>query len=171
MYRSRWIVAALVIASPQLWGCSGSPSAKAKKVQPAKVEKLEGQGLSRVTLTEKAAQRLDIKTAAVRLTPTTRRIEGELAASAGGAGQAVAVRSSLATTERKVVPYASVVYEPHGDTWVYANPEPLVFIRERVRIDYIDGDVAVLSEGPPAGTAVVTVGVAELFGVEFGIGK
>ena len=34
----------------------------------------------------------------------------------------------------------------------------------------IDGDVAVLSSGPPVGTRIVTVGVAELFGTEFGVG-
>ena len=34
----------------------------------------------------------------------------------------------------------------------------------------IDGDLAVLSHGPPSGTEVVTVGAAELFGAEFGIG-
>jgi hypothetical protein len=30
--------------------------------------------------------------------------------------------------------------------------------------------VAVLSSGPPVGTRIVTVGVAELFGTEFGVG-
>jgi hypothetical protein len=70
----------------------------------------------------------------------------------------------------KVVPYAAVIYGVHGETWVYTNPEPLVFIREPITIDYIEGDLAVLSEGPPAGTAVVTVGGSELFGAESGIG-
>lgn len=35
----------------------------------------------------------------------------------------------------------------------------------------IDGDLAVLSHVPPAGTQIVTVGAAELFGTEFGVGK
>jgi hypothetical protein len=35
----------------------------------------------------------------------------------------------------------------------------------------IDGDLAVLPEGPLSSTEVVTVGAAELFGTEFGAGK
>jgi len=64
-----------------------------------------------------------------------------------------------------------VLYGVHGETWVYTNPEPLVFIREPIVIDYIEGDLAVLSEGPEAGTAIVTVGAAELFGTETGVSK
>ena len=33
-----------------------------------------------------------------------------------------------------------------------------------------NGDYAVLSDGPAAGTPVVSVGVAELFGAEFDVG-
>jgi len=40
-----------------------------------------------------------------------------------------------------------------------------------ISVEFIDGDRAVLSEGPPAGTEVVTDGAAELFGAELGIGK
>jgi hypothetical protein len=60
-----------------------------------------------------------------------------------------------------------VLYDLHGETWVYTNPSPLTFVRNRVSIDNIDGDLAVLSQGPPSGTAVVTVGVPELYGTEF----
>ena len=74
-------------------------------------------------------------------------------------------------TTRRVVDYSAVVYEPKGDTAVYTNPEPLVFVRKPVKVEYIEGDVAVLSDGPPVGTAVVTVGTAELLGMEFGVGK
>lgn len=70
----------------------------------------------------------------------------------------------------KVVPYAAVIYGLNGETWVYSNPEPLVYVREPITVDYIEGDLVVLSEGPPAGSAVVTVGGAELFGAESGVG-
>jgi hypothetical protein len=33
------------------------------------------------------------------------------------------------------------------------------------------GESAVLDQGPPTGTRVVTAGAAELFGTEFGVGK
>jgi hypothetical protein len=62
------------------------------------------------------------------------------------------------------------MYGPHGETWVYTNPEPLTFIREPIAIDYIDGDQVVLSDGPSPGTKVVTVAVAELYGTETGVG-
>jgi hypothetical protein len=70
----------------------------------------------------------------------------------------------------KVVPYAALIYGVHGETWVYTNPELLVYVREPVVVDYIEGDQAVLTEGPPAGTLVVTAGGAELFGAESGVG-
>jgi hypothetical protein len=72
---------------------------------------------------------------------------------------------------RKVIPYAAVIYDPGGRTWTYTSPEPLVFVRQPIAVDAIEGDVTVLSEGPPVGTAVVTDGASELFGAETGIGK
>lgn len=88
-------------------------------------------------------------------------------------GQIVLVELPLVGSEelRKVIPYAAVLYDLHGETWVYTNPNPLVFIRHPILVDYIEHEQAVLIEGPPAGTAVATVGVAELFGTEFGVGK
>jgi len=41
----------------------------------------------------------------------------------------------------------------------------------RVEILRVEGDLAILARGPAPGTAVVVVGVAELFGTEFGTGK
>ena len=71
---------------------------------------------------------------------------------------------------QKVVPYSAVIYGAHGDTWLYVNPEPLVFVRHAIIVDYIDDEQAVLKEGPAVGTLVVTVGAAELFGFEHKIG-
>jgi hypothetical protein len=87
-------------------------------------------------------------------------------------GQRVRIELSLGETgvQRKVVPYSSVIYDLNGETWVYTNPEPLAFVRERITVDYIDGDKAFLSEGPAAGTKIASVGVAELYGTEFGVG-
>lgn len=88
------------------------------------------------------------------------------------AGQRVRVELPLAgsTARRRVVPYASVIYGLHGETWVYANSQPLTFVRESITVDYIEGDMAVLSEGPAANTEVVTAGAAELLGTELGVG-
>jgi hypothetical protein len=70
-----------------------------------------------------------------------------------------------------VVPYSALIYDLQGNTWVYTSSEPLVFIRQPVVVDYIDGDNVVLLQGPAAGTEVVTVGVAELYGADTGVGK
>jgi len=149
--RTRWLPVVLMFAALQLSACDEGSDNGGKDHDddhgPAKVEHLEESGLSRLILTAKAAQRLDIKTAP--------------------AFEAQVARSE---SQRKVVPYAAVLYDATGDTWEYTSPEPQVFIRHRIAIDYIDGDQAVLSDGPPVGTQVVTVGAAELFGTEFEIG-
>ena len=71
---------------------------------------------------------------------------------------------------RQVVPYASIIYTPDGREWLYASPEKLTFIRTEIKIAYIKGDLVVLNEGPPAGMQVLTVGAAEVYGAEFGLG-
>jgi hypothetical protein len=49
-----------------------------------------------------------------------------------------------------------------------ASPEPLVFVRQDVKVARVRGDEAILADGPPVGTSVVTVGQVELWGVEYG---
>ncbi len=98
-------------------------------------------------------------------------VSGELSGLIAPGSVLVELALSDGTMTRKVVPYASILYDVRGDTWVYASPEPLVFVRHAVVVDYIDEQWAVLSDGPPAGTPVVSVGVAELLGTEFKIGK
>ncbi len=86
----------------------------------------------------------------------------------GHAHEVTLVGSSM---PRKLIPHAALLYDAHGDTWVYTNPAPLVFVRQHISVNYIEGDRVVLYAGPPAGTAVVTVGAAELYGAETGVGK
>jgi hypothetical protein len=67
---------------------------------------------------------------------------------------------------QKTVPYSAVIYDTHGNAWTYVTPEPLTFIRHPINVEYVQGDTAVLKEGPAVGTPVVTAGAAELLGVE-----
>lgn len=85
-------------------------------------------------------------------------------------GTPVLIELPQAGTERLIVPYSSVVYDPDGQTWTYMTSEPLVFTRHPITIVYVEGDEAILSDGPPAGTQVVSVGSAELSGFENGVG-
>jgi len=67
---------------------------------------------------------------------------------------------------RKTVPYSAVYYDATGQAWVYVTSEPLVYQRQPIVIDTIEGDKAYLTDGPPAGTDVVSVGAALLYGTE-----
>jgi hypothetical protein len=115
------------------------------KVEAVVVQKIEGSNLKRLALSAEAAKRLDVQTTPVGTSPT------------GGTGQTV-------------VPYSAIVYDPAGATWTYTSPEDLVFVRQEVKVDHIDDDLAILTAGPDRGTLVVTVGAAELWGVETGVG-
>jgi len=257
-YSVRWVIGIVLIVTALGLAACGNNSGVPEKVEPSKLEPIEGSDLQRVVLTEKAAERLDIQTVPVREEQVVRKrtVGGEVVTLPGAQtanpgpvlwahvslsksdlnqvdreqpilvwaldgedeedegwlaepdegpgldddedvdlpgedlaedlyylinspeggleiGQAVLVEFTLSAQEalRKVVPYAAVLYGVHGETWVYSNPEPLVFVRRPIVVDYIEGDQAILSEGPEVGTAVVTVGAAELFGTETGVSK
>jgi hypothetical protein len=138
------VVVLMIIVSLQLVACGQTPASE-ESSPPARVEHL-GQGLNRVILTAEAAKRLGIETTLIS--------NGQV----GG-------------KQREVVPYAAVYYDLNGATWVYTIPQPLTYVRASITVDSITGDVAVLSKGPPAGTAVVTVGATELYGTETGVSE
>ncbi len=142
----RLMVAGLVTAGLQLTACQ-KQHATHHAEHPAEIKKIEGTDLSEVILTEKAVQRLDVKTDRV--------------------SEAMVKRS---TSPRRVVPYSSLIYDQKGQTWVYTSPQSRTFVRHKVDVDYIEGDVVVLKDGPPTGTVVASVAVAELYGAEFKVG-
>lgn len=76
-----------------------------------------------------------------------------------------------AAAESLVVPHAAVVHDFNGGAWVYEQTAPQTYVRRKVFVARVVGADAVLGSGPRAGTKVVTAGVAELFGTEFGAGK
>jgi hypothetical protein len=132
------LAAAFVVA-----GCGAAQPPTADK--PAVVVPIEGTDLSKVILTQEAADRIGIKTA-----------PAEIVAVAGGA-------------KKTAIPLAAVVYDPDGVTWVYTKVERLTFVRERVIIGSLKGDLAILQSGPSPGVEVVIVGAAELLGSEYGV--
>jgi hypothetical protein len=88
------------------------------------------------------------------------------------AGQRVRVELALAGggAQRKIIPYAAVIYDTSSQAWVYTTAAALTYVRHPITVEYIEGDRAILTDGPAASTPVVTVGGAELFGTEFGVG-
>jgi hypothetical protein len=254
-HNNLWIVLIAIVAGLLLVGCTPK-SETPEKVVPSQVEEIEGSELKRVTLTEKAAERLDLQTVAVREESIMKRrtVAGEVVAKRGNtaaksnqlwvrvpfnetdmkmvarsqparilsfaiddeedsddeengvsaepdevigqddgedtalyylvdsaktgliSGQRVFVDVSLSESGelRMIVPYAALIYDADGGTWVYikeSNADALTFVRQAVTVDFIEGDLVVLTVGPPAGTEVVTVGGEELFGTETGVSK
>lgn len=141
------IVAGLIVVLLGVWAVNarGGDDDSVTHEAPAIVEAIEGSELSRVTLTQRASERLDIQTAEV-------------------------VEKQVNGATRIVAPYSSVLYDTDGSTWVYINPEPLVFVRHAVTVERIQGEDAILTEGPDVGTKVVSVGGAMLYGTEHGVG-
>ncbi len=86
-------------------------------------------------------------------------------------GQRVSVELNRVGADKpqKIVPYSSLLYDARGNTWVYISPKPLMYVRHAIKVDFIEGDNAVLTDGPAVGTKVVSVGAPELFGAETGI--
>jgi hypothetical protein len=145
--RILWIIVGLLIASLALSACGGGASATAATHEKSySLEPIDGSEFQKVTFTEKAAQRLVLE-------------KGKVA------------EEQIAGANRLVVPYSSLIYGKHGETWVYVNLEAFSFQRAVVDVDYIEGDQVVLKAGPAVGTEIATTAVAELYGVDTGVKK
>lgn len=87
-------------------------------------------------------------------------------------GERVVVQLPLVgAADGLVVPDSALVYDIHGQQWVYEDRGENRYARRRVEVARHAGDRAIVSRGLTPGTRVVTVAAAELFGVEFGVGK
>jgi hypothetical protein len=140
--RDRWI-GLFVVAACLLPACTEASGEGGDTEPVATVEAVPGSDLSRVVLSSAGADRLGIETAPVE------------AIADGGL----------------VVPYAAILYDPTGRTWVYTNPEPLTYVRAEVSVTAIRHGDAIATSGPPAGTEVVTTGASELLGTEYEVGE
>ncbi|MCW3005242.1 MAG: hypothetical protein JWQ20_4540 [Conexibacter sp.] len=139
--RPHGVAALLVAAGLALAGCGAAQGAQdVAPLEVATVDAPRDGGPAVITLAERAEARLGIQT-----TPVTAEATGLL------------------------VPYAAVVYDADGSSWAFVRTGPLTYQRAPLSIAGIDGDRVTLTSGPAAGTEVVTVGAAELVGVETGI--
>jgi len=131
----------ILIAALVLGACSTAEEV-AETESPVEIEEIEGSKISRITLSESAAVRLDIQTAFVEV-----------------------------SGDEFVVPSAAVIIDPDGTYWVYTNPDRYVYVRKQIQPVYEEELKAFFETGPEVGMAVVIVGVPELYGAEVGIGK
>ena len=128
----------LVVAALPFAGCTEVETESATGYEPSKLEPVKGDGdLQRVTFTAEGAKRVGLRTATVR-------------------------RSGKQT----VVPYAALLYDPQGKTYVYTSPRPLELLRAEVRVAASRAIAWSSSGGPPVGTEIVTVGATEVYGTE-----
>jgi hypothetical protein len=137
---SRPATLAVLLAALAGAGCTEVEDATVTGYEPARLESSGGDGGTRVVFTEEGLERSALETGS-------------------------AVRSGA----RVAVPSEAVMYEPDGRTFVYTVVAPRTYLRQDVQVDRIDGGRALLDEGPPAGTTVVTVGAAEVYGAELEI--
>lgn len=135
----------LILCGIFLSAC-GNQTTSAEKIEPITLELIDGSDRNKLILTEHASKRLDIQTA-----PVTEAL--------------------MSGASYLVVPYSSIIYDLDGEVWVYINPGPLTYYREKVVVETIQGDSVFLKEGLSLGTTVVTTGVPELYGADTGVGK
>ena len=140
---NKLFVVLIIFSCLQFWACNNNHE-EIETEHPAIVEDIEGTDLSSITLTERAIERIGLQTTTV-------------------------IKES-SSPSKLVVPYSSIIYDYNGQTWVYTSPEPRTFVRHKINVNYIKGDNVFLNEGPPVGTIVASVGVAELYGAEFKVG-
>lgn len=139
----RWILAFFTSLTLVVGACAQSAEPETASGEGlARIEDIAGSDVKRITMIEDAVERIGVQTV-----PVT--------AADGG---------------RIKVPSAAVLYDQSGRTWVFTEPEHDVFVREEVEIIGTNGEDTILSTGPTADTPVVTVGVAELYGTELGVG-
>ena len=159
------ISVSLVACSDDVIGPSGGDAATVKAVA--------GSPLKAVTLTADAAKRIDLK-----LVSVTEAALSKTKAAASGSDTTVPLSGSEVPSSAPVttiaggteIPYSAVLYDPNGHTFAYTKVGELTFLRKAIAIATIKGEVASLTDGPPVGTEVVTVGATELYGVEIGVG-
>jgi hypothetical protein len=147
MSRREVCVAVAVLVGLSTSGCRQAEEDEVSGAKPVTLEKVTGQP-TKLTLTEKAVERLGLKTVAVRKAPMTSR-----------PGAATAT----------VIPYAALLYDKSGKPGTYLVVGQRVYERAPVVVDHFEADLAVLASGPPVGADVVTDGSAELAGAEAGL--
>jgi hypothetical protein len=190
---SRSAVLAVAVTAAVLSGCGRSHRA-ATAEPPARVEAVPGSSQAAVHLTAAAARRIGLQTGPVteqQVPPRSAVVAAPAPPSvAAGPGKpegdaakvapapppakppppATTAPPAPATTLRTVLPFAAVLYQPAGDAFVYVAQAGLVFVRQPVVVDYVVGDLAVVTSAPPVGASVVVVGATQLVGAELGVG-
>ena len=134
------IAAVVLCLAAVLSGCTEVEEKESEGYEPSQLVEIKGGDAKRVTFTAEGARRVGLRRAAIK-----------------------------AQGKTKVVPYGALIYDAEGKTYVYVASTPLSYERAEVKVDRIEGERALVSSGPPAGTNVVTTGAQEVYGTELEI--
>ena len=148
------IASSLVVAGlllPVLHGLAEEDEEEGRGDEAVQVVETPGTDAKTLIFTEEALAHLDVQTQPVR------EIEAK------HQGEAVGLRMAI--------PHSSMSYAADGEPWVYVKEGPDTFLRKSIKIDFMDADYIYLADGLKAGEEVVTVGVPEMQGAEFGVGE
>lgn len=141
--RTRQLAAALLVAAAGLTGCARADApATTSDDPPVVLSSVAHSSLKQVSVSERAAQRLGIRTAPVR---------------------------QAARPDRTEVPYSAIVYAEDGSAWTYVTRKRLTYLRHAVTVADVRDGTALLSRGPAVREQVVTTGTQELLGAEYEI--
>jgi hypothetical protein len=140
----------LLLVGIAVTGCARSDAGEIPTGdEPAVISPVDGsEDLHRIQLTDDAADRIG-------LTLTTVSAATQPSPADGARPESVAA--------------GAIVYDSSGVTWVFVQQEHLTFQRGRVVVSRVAGDTAILRSGPPVGSQVALVGVAEIKGAEEGV--
>jgi hypothetical protein len=137
--------AALAMITLGASGCSEAGASNESKYETAVTVESAGEDQpARLTVSERAEERLGLRTEPVR-----------------------AVTGQPGVTE--AISYSAVIYDADGASWAFSSPSPRTYVRVPIDISSITGKTVQLKSGPPVGTQVVVVGAPELVGAEAGI--
>ena len=160
----RRLAATAVVLGIAVAGCGSqqdsSPAPSARLVGAT------GTSPGQIILSQVGEQHLGLRTAATKAVPTPPPVvTTTTVAGVKHTTSTPAPRPSASV----IVPYSAIVYDPSGKTYVFTQRSPRTYAEVPASVDHIDGDSVYLSSGPKAGTAVVTVGAEELYGVQTGV--
>ena len=137
--------AALALITLGASGCSQAGASNESNSETAvKVESAGEDQPARITVSERAEERLGLRTEPIR-----------------------AVSGQPGVTE--MISYSAVVYDSNGKPWAFSAPSPRTYVRVPIDISSITGKTVQLKSGPPVGTQAIVVGAPELVGAEAGI--
>jgi hypothetical protein len=130
----------VVVAVATSAGCAEIEVPLAAPYEPAHLESTGPDQPARVILTEEAQHRVQLQTTVVKPHGADISLDD-----------------------------AALVYDKKGKPWVFTVIGPQTYVRAAVGIKDQEGNLVILSSGPPAGTEVVTVGAMQLWGTELKI--